>query len=186
MKRPMPWNNDQVDLVSLDDSDNEASDAKKSAETANINISAAEAFVDQLIATKLASLALELKSSEDPLLRSARMYQEYMNHIPIPNLRGSLIPCNSWLALAKSIKELYQQPLHYLTNKLLKQWDQARLETEDHYKPLDAIIHPVKAELTIWLIEEVHRLTASPHHIAKLWLEEQMYHSFIDPIFPQL
>ncbi|GAB2278722.1 hypothetical protein Dimus_013397 [Dionaea muscipula] len=192
MKRPLPWNNDQVDLVSSDDSsssdtDVEASNTKQSVNNdVNISLSAAEAFVDQFLATKLTDQAFELKTSEDPLIRSARMYQEYMKRIPIPNLRGSLIPCNSWMSLGISIKELYRQPLHYLTNKLLKQWDQARFEEEDHHKPLDAIIHPIKAETNIWLIEEVHRLTTSHYHMAKLWLGEEKYHSFIDPIFPQL
>ncbi|KAL2507185.1 Protein RDM1 [Forsythia ovata] len=125
-------------------------------------------------------------TSEDWLLRRAEMYQEYMNQIPIPTLRGSLIPFASWMGLGRSIKQLYGQPLHYLTNVHLKQWDQSRIGAEDEHIPLDTIIHPCKAEASIWLMEEVHRLTTSHHHLAKLWLADPMHHAFIDPIFPQL
>ena len=109
-----------------------------------------------------------------------------MKKVSIPCQRGSVIPCNSWMGLAKSIKELYGQPLHYLTNILLKQWDQARFETGEEFQPLDTIIHSVKAEATIWFIEEVHRRTASYHQISKLWLRDPMYRAFVDPIFPSL
>lgn len=114
------------------------------------------------------------------------MYQEYMKRIPIPTLRGSIIPFSTWMGLGKSIKHLYGQPLHYLTNVLLKQWDQLRLNSEDEHRPLDTIIHPCKAEATVWLIEEVHRCTSSHYHIAKLWLLDPMHHAFVDSIFPQL
>lgn len=109
-----------------------------------------------------------------------------MKKVTIPCQRGSVIPCNSWMGLAKSIKELYGQPLHYLTNILLKQWDQARFETGEEFQPLDTIIHPVKAEATIWFVEEVHRRTASYHQISKLWLRDPIYRAFVDPIFPSL
>ncbi|GAB2294767.1 hypothetical protein Dimus_028961 [Dionaea muscipula] len=69
MKRPLPWNNDQVDLVSsadssLSDTDVKASNIKQSVDNASISLSAAEAFVDQFLATKLADQAFELKTSE--------------------------------------------------------------------------------------------------------------------------
>ncbi|XP_074268468.1 protein RDM1-like [Silene latifolia] len=127
-----------------------------------------------------------MKSTEGSILRRAKMYQEYMNKVPIPNNRGSVILCNSWTGLAKSLKELYGQPLHYLTNVLLKQWDQARFETGDDYQPLDTVVHPLKAESTIWLIEEVHRRTASHHQLSKLWMQDPVYHAFIDPLFPKI
>ncbi|KAG2408525.1 hypothetical protein LR48_Vigan01g198000 [Vigna angularis] len=114
------------------------------------------------------------------------MYQDYMKQIPIPNHRGSVIPFTSWMGLGRSMKQLYGQPLHYLTNILLKQWDQLRIGSEDEYKPLDIIIHPHKAEATIWLIEEIHRQTSSHFRIASLWKEDSMYNGFIDPIFPRL
>lgn len=114
------------------------------------------------------------------------MYQEYMKQIPIPARRGSLIPFSTWMGLGKSLKQLYGQPLHYLTNVQLKQWDQMRINSENEWKPLDTIIHPSKAEANIWLIEEVHRQTSSHHHLAKLWLSDPMHHAFVDSIFPQL
>ncbi|CAL9154815.1 unnamed protein product [Musa hybrid cultivar] len=112
------------------------------------------------------------------------MYQEYMGQIPIPAHRGSIIPFTSWQGLAKSVKLLYEQPLHYLTNILLKQWDQSRVGHDDEYRPLDTIIHPSKAEALIWVTEEVHRLTASHKYLAKLWASDPMYHIYIDPISP--
>ncbi|XP_014508153.1 protein RDM1 [Vigna radiata var. radiata] len=125
-------------------------------------------------------------NSTDVLIRRAEMYQDYMKQIPIPNHRGSVIPFTSWMGLGRSVKQLYGQPLHYLTNILLKQWDQLRIGSEDEYKPLDIIIHPHKAEATIWLIEEIHRQTSSHFHIASLWKEDSMYNGFIDAIFPRL
>lgn len=122
----------------------------------------------------------------DALTRRAAMYQDYMKHIPIPSSRGSLIPFTSWMGLGRSIKQLYGQPLHYLTNILLKQWDQLRIGSEDEYTPLDDIIHPRKAESTIWLMEEIHRQTSSHFHIADLWKKDPMYHGFVDSIFPKL
>lgn len=116
----------------------------------------------------------------------AEMYQEYMKQIPIPTHRGSLVPCTTWMGLGKSIKEFYGQPLHYLTNVELKNWDQMRIGSENEHESLDTIIHPNKAEAAIWLIEEIHRRTSSYHHVAKLWLSDPMYHACIDSIFPHL
>ncbi|KAM5570078.1 protein RDM1-like [Rosa sericea] len=162
MKRSHP-SNDQVDVISSDDSS--SSDAEME------------------VTTEYDSKQL---TSEGALMRRAEMYQEYMKHIPIPTHRGSVIPFTSWMGLGKSIKQLYGQPLHYLTNIQLKQWDQLRIGSEDEYRPLDAIIHPCKAEATIWLIEEVHRNTSSHYHLANLWLSDPMHHAFVDSIFPQL
>ncbi|ESW29102.1 hypothetical protein PHAVU_002G043400 [Phaseolus vulgaris] len=125
-------------------------------------------------------------NSIDALMRRAEMYQDYMKQIPIPSHRGSVIPFTSWMGLGRSMKQLYGQPLHYLTNILLKQWDQLRIGSEDEYKPLDIIIHPHKAEANIWLIEEIHRQTSSHFHIANLWKVDTMYSGFVDPIFPRL
>ncbi|OMO85656.1 Protein RDM1 [Corchorus olitorius] len=113
------------------------------------------------------------------------MYQEYMKQLPIPTLRGSVIPFTTWMGLGRSIKQLYGQPLHYLTNILLKQWDHLRIGSEDEHSSLDIIIHPSKAEATVWLIEELHRRTSSHHHIAKLWQSDPMHRSFIDSIIPE-
>ncbi|XBI02091.1 protein RDM1-like isoform X2 [Triticum dicoccoides] len=120
------------------------------------------------------------------LIRRAEMYQEYMKHIPIPDHCSSLIPSTSWLGLGRSVKQLYEQPLHYLTNILLRQWDQQRVGNDNEHQPLDAIIHPMKAQALIWATEEVHRLTTSSDHLEKLWAKDPMYHAYIDPVFPPL
>ncbi|ESQ47590.1 hypothetical protein EUTSA_v10021679mg [Eutrema salsugineum] len=122
---------------------------------------------------------------EDSLLMRAEMYQDYMKRLPIPTNRGSVIPFRSWVGLSNSIKELYGQPLHYLTNVLLQRWDQSRIGSDSEDQCLDSIIHPSKAEATIWLVEEIHRLTSSHHQIARLWGSDPMYHSFIDSIIPE-
>ncbi|XP_059288847.1 protein RDM1-like [Lycium ferocissimum] len=125
-------------------------------------------------------------NSEDSMIRKARMYQEYMQMIPLPTKRGFVTPFTSWAGLAASIKELYGQPLHYLTNIQMKQWDQKRFGADDEDVPLDTIIHPTKAQASIWLIEDVHRRSTSPYYIARLWLADPMYHAHVDPIFPKL
>ncbi|KAK9288097.1 hypothetical protein L1049_016544 [Liquidambar formosana] len=175
MKRAMPWN-EQVDVISSDDSSSSDGDVEVGAGSGGKQ-STNNMTIDQP--------AKEI-ISEGVVIRRAEMYQEYMKQIPIPSHHGSVIPFTSWMGLSKSIKQFYGQPLHYLTNILLKQWDQLRVGAEDEYRPLDTIIHPSKAEATIWLIEEVHRCTTSPHHIAKLWLSDPMHHGFVDPIFPKL
>ncbi|KAH9764886.1 protein RDM1 [Citrus sinensis] len=164
----MPWG-DQVDVISSDDSasDGDADNGLDGRQSSN------DMTIDQ--PTK------EL-TSEGSLFRRAEMYQEYMKQLPIPTQRSSIIPFTSWVGLGNSIKQLYEQPLHYLTNIHLKQWDQLRFGTEDEHKPLDSIVHPCKAEATVWLIEEVHRLTSCHHHLAKLWLSDPMHYVFIDSI----
>ncbi|XP_076960437.1 protein RDM1-like [Bidens hawaiensis] len=124
--------------------------------------------------------------SQDLLIRSAKMYQEYMNEIPIPAQRGSVISFTSWSNLAKSMKQMYRQPLHYLTNVRVREWDQMRSDAAGGDEPLDTVIHPCKAETNIWLMEEVHRLTTSHQFLANLWSADPMYNAFIDSVFPQL
>lgn len=175
MKRAFPWD-EQVDVISSDDS----SSSDMEMET---NI---ESDSKQLTNNTTSDQPAKERTSEGALARRAEMYQEYMKQIPIPAHRGSVIPFTSWMGLGKSIKQLYGQPLHYLTNILLKQWDQLRMGSEEEYRPLDTIIHPCKAEATIWLMEEVHRHTSSHYHIANLWLSDPMHHAFVDSIFPQL
>ncbi|CAN1280014.1 Protein RDM1 [Linum perenne] len=120
------------------------------------------------------------------ITKNAEMYQEYMKELAIPLLRGSVIPCSSWMELGRSMKLLYGQPLHYITNLLLKRWDELRAGTEDQHQPLDFIMHPSKAETTIWLVEEIHRKTTSPHYLAKLWLSDPMHRCFMDSLVPNL
>ncbi|CAH2053007.1 unnamed protein product, partial [Thlaspi arvense] len=122
---------------------------------------------------------------EGSLLIRAEIYQNYMKRFPIPTNRGSLIPFTSWVGLSISIKQLYHQPLHYLTNVLLQRWDQSRFGSDSEDQSLDLIVHPSKAEATIWLVEEIHRTTSSHLQIAHLWGSDPMYHSLIDPITPQ-
>ncbi|WOK98501.1 protein RDM1 isoform X2 [Canna indica] len=168
MKRAAPWEK-SLTMSSDDSSDSDSED-------------------DGVERRKISTKDGEPKSSKDHILegalvRKAEMYQDYMGRIPIPSQRASVVPCTSWQGLGKSVKQLYGQPLHYLTNILLKQWDQTRVGHYDEYKPLDAVIHPSKAEALIWVTEEVHRLTASHYYIAKLWASDPMYHMHIDPIF---
>ncbi|XP_020230147.1 protein RDM1 isoform X1 [Cajanus cajan] len=162
MKRPFSWDN-QIDVSSSSNSSNTFRPNPPTIPKAPIHI-----------------------TSQDAFIKRAEMYQDYMKQIPIPSHRGSVIPFTSWMGLGRSIKQLYGQPLHYLTNILLKQWDQLRIGSEDEYKPLDNMIHPCKAEATIWLVEEIHRQTSSPFHIASLWQVDPMYNGFIDSIFPTL
>ncbi|PON80009.1 Protein RDM [Parasponia andersonii] len=171
MKRPIPWS-DQLDV----DVDVISSDESSSPSDSEIDISTFQAPAPKEITT----------SEAGSLIKRAEMYQEYMKQIPIPAHRGSVIPFTTWMGLGNSIKQLYGQPLHFLTNVQLKQWDRLRIDSEDEDKPLDTIIHPCKAEATIWLLEEVHRRTASHYHVAKLWESDPMHHAFVDSIFPQL
>ncbi|KAL1826491.1 hypothetical protein ACET3Z_004903 [Daucus carota] len=118
---------------------------------------------------------------EGTVVKRAEMYQEYMKQLPIPINRPSVLPCTTWQGLAKSIKQFYGQPLHYLTNICLKKWDQLRIGSEDEHQPLHTIIHPSKAEISIWCMEEVHRRTTSNHKLSKLWLADPTHNAYIDP-----
>ncbi|XP_057485732.1 protein RDM1-like [Actinidia eriantha] len=171
MKRPIPWN-DQVDVTLSAESGSDGDDDESASQPANNNDTIDESAKE--------------KSPEEVVIRRAEMYQDYMKQVPIPTHRGSVIPFTSWTGLAKSVKQLYGQPLHYLTNILINQWDKMRIGCENEDTPLDTIIYPCKAEASIWLIEEVHRRTTSHHHLAKLWLSDPMPHAFIDPILPNL
>ncbi|KAF5738654.1 hypothetical protein HS088_TW13G01555 [Tripterygium wilfordii] len=179
MERTMPWN-EKVDVISSDES---------SSPDEGVEVNGG--FVGQLATDMTIDEAPKATANEDllrdtvSLIRRATMYQEYMKQLPIPVQRGSVIPFSSWVELGKSIKQLYGQPLHYLTNILLKQWDQLRSGAEDEHKPLDIVIHPCKAEATIWLVEEIHRHTSSHDRIAKMWLSDPRSHAFIDSIFPE-
>ncbi|XP_030543456.1 protein RDM1 [Rhodamnia argentea] len=175
MKRAKPWS-DQVDVISSDgssslDSEMEATDESRG---------------------KFPAIAVPVErnfegaTSEGDLIKRAEMYQQYMNQISVPTGRGSVIPFTTWMGLGKSVKQLYGQPLHYLTNALLKQWDQERIGSGAEDVPLDMIIHPAKAEAMIWLVEEIHRRTSSHYYIAKLWKSDPLYHTFVDSVFPEL
>jgi hypothetical protein len=207
MKRAMQWD-EQIDVISSDDSSSSSSsdsdmdisngsdrkqlvnDGCDGKQPVNDESDSKQPGIDECDGKEPNIMTLNQPAKEilpeDALIRRAEMYQEYMKHIAIPTHRGSVIPFTTWMGLGKSIKQLYGQPLHYLTNILLKQWDQLRIGSENEHKPLDTLIHPCKAEATIWLIEEVHRRTSSHLHLAKLWLFDPMHHTFVDSIFPQL
>ncbi|XP_019423458.1 PREDICTED: protein RDM1-like [Lupinus angustifolius] len=164
MKRSFPWEDEENDYDSSDsDSDSDSSTA-----------------------TNHIPLPPLLINSQDVLIKRAEMYQDYMKQIPIPSHRGSIIPFTSWMGLGRSIKQLYGQPLHYLTNILLNQWDQLRIGSSHEYTPLDDIVHPCKAEATIWLMEEIHRQTSSHVQIAQHWKRDPMYNAFVDSNIPTL
>ncbi|KAJ6318636.1 hypothetical protein OIU76_014065 [Salix suchowensis] len=175
MKRTIPWT-DSVDVISSDESSSSDSGIELNDGIGGQRLSS-YVTIDQPI---------KEMTSGDLLIRRAEMYQDYMKHIPIPAQRGSAIPFSSWVGLGKSVKQLYRQPLHYLTNILLYKWDQQRIGSDDEYTPLDTMMHPCKAEATIWLVEEVHRRTSSHYHVAKIWQSDPMHHAFVDSIFPQL
>lgn len=122
--------------------------------------------------------------AENGVFRSAQAYQDYMMQLPIPTKRGAIIPFTSWSGFGDSTKQLYNQPLHYLTNVYLKQLDRNMIGADDANKRLDTIIHPAKAEVFLWMTEQTHRLTTSPHQLATLWQNNPMYKADIDACAP--
>ncbi|XP_078430927.1 RNA-DIRECTED DNA METHYLATION 1 [Wolffia australiana] len=118
------------------------------------------------------------------LTKRAEMYQEFMSQITIPRRRGSIIPFTSWQGLGNSMKQLHGQPLHYMTNLQLRQWDEQRLGAENSER-LDLVFHPAKAEALVWASEEVHRLTCNPSELARVWASDSMHYSLVDSIIPE-
>uniref|UniRef100_A0A2C9USF0 Uncharacterized protein n=2 Tax=Manihot esculenta TaxID=3983 RepID=A0A2C9USF0_MANES len=116
----------------------------------------------------------------------AEKYQQLMKHIPIPTSASigtvTEISFISWQGLANSIKQRHEQPLHYLTHKLLREWDESRIGSNDENKALEDIIDPAKAEATIWVVEQFHRQFSSPQHLTKLWLSDPLHQDFVDSI----
>ncbi|ONI24348.1 hypothetical protein PRUPE_2G235500 [Prunus persica] len=124
------------------------------------------------------------EGSKKVVLKIAKHYQEQMKHIPIPKNRRKDAVFVTWWALANSMKQFYGQPLHYMTQVLVKQWDESRIGSVEEEKPMDNIIHPRRAESTIWDVEQVHRQCTSHIHLAKLWLSDPDYYSFVDEVIP--
>ncbi|BBG97969.1 RNA-DIRECTED DNA METHYLATION 1 [Prunus dulcis] len=122
--------------------------------------------------------------SAEVVLKIAKHYQEQMKHIPIPKNRRKDAVFVTWWALANSMKQFYGQPLHYMTQVLVKQWDESRIGSAEEEKPMDNIIHPRRAESTIWDVEQVHRQCTSHIHLAKLWLSDPDYYAFVDEVIP--
>ncbi|XP_022764270.1 protein RDM1-like [Durio zibethinus] len=107
--------------------------------------------------------------------------------VPVALETSPELPFITWQKLAESMKQKYEQPLHYLTHMLLKQWDQSRASTTKNelIKPISNVIHPSKAEATVWVVEEFNRQFASHHYLAELWLSDPNYHDFVDTITPK-
>ncbi|XVE99564.1 hypothetical protein REPUB_Repub03eG0210000 [Reevesia pubescens] len=127
---------------------------------------------------------------ENEVIKEAKNYQECMKQLPVPvSLESSsVLPFITWQKLAESMKQKYEQPLHYLTHVLLKQWDESRARSNNNelMKPIGNVIHPSKAEATIWVVEEFNRQFASHHYLAKLWLSDPNYHDFVDNQFANM
>ncbi|GAB4827466.1 hypothetical protein Ancab_034350 [Ancistrocladus abbreviatus] len=114
------------------------------------------------------------EEAPEELVYRAKIYQQHMKRILLPKPSGFAAKYNTWVELAMSIEEFYKQPLHYLTFVLLKQWDELR----DGKEPLHKISNVIEAEATVWLIEDVHRLTTTPEYLARLWLSDPQHHDF--------
>ncbi|MBA0870815.1 hypothetical protein Goshw_017543, partial [Gossypium schwendimanii] len=93
----------------------------------------------------------------------------------------------TWEKLGESMKQKYEQPLHYLTQILLKQWDESsgnginnnNIEVMILKKqPIGNVIDPHTAEATVRVIENFNKQFVSHHYISKIWLSDPNYHHF--------
>ncbi|KAK6933185.1 Protein RDM1, plant [Dillenia turbinata] len=100
---------------------------------------------------------IEIQDEPDAFIKQAKIYQQKMKSIPIPTSREYEIFFETWQDLAQAMKSLYGQPLHYLTNVLLKQWDLSRIEIKGKKLSMDEIFDEREAEDLVWLVEEIHR-----------------------------
>lgn len=123
------------------------------------------------------------EKTEEVLQKFATIYQDYMKKIELPNNSQLLLPFTTWQGLGITLKQLYGQPLHYLTNVELHKWDNLRTGTGYEHIPLDRLIHPFVAEALIRQLENMHRLITPPSYLLKLWLANPIYSQFIDPIW---
>ncbi|TYH00358.1 hypothetical protein ES288_A10G269600v1 [Gossypium darwinii] len=102
------------------------------------------------------------KEPENEVIKEAKKYQEYMKKFPVPepiSVSVSLEPSSfvTWEKLGESMKQKYEQPLHYLTQILLKQWDESSGNGINNNnievmimkkKPIGNVIDPCTAEET--------------------------------------
>ncbi|KAG8481028.1 hypothetical protein CXB51_025789 [Gossypium anomalum] len=97
----------------------------------------------------------------------------------------------TWEKLGESMKQKYKQPLHYLTQILLKQWVESsgnginnnNIEVMIIKKqPIGNVIDPRTAKATVWVIKIFNRQFVSHHYIAKIWLSDTNYHHFVDDL----
>jgi len=126
----------------------------------------------------------EIKMIAEALLELAKEYQEKMEKKSIPRHGSKEMVVVSWKGLAKTLKTLYGQPLHYLTQKLCKEWDKSRFGSDNEEKPLNAMFSWREAEDTVWRVEAVHRLCTSPVHLAVLWLDDPEYLLIANEVIP--
>ncbi|KAF7822294.1 protein RDM1-like [Senna tora] len=129
---------------------------------------------DEDVQVSIPTTAMPPNFDSETVVELAREYQKHMKKITIVN----------WQGLAKTLKDLYGQPLHYLTHMLCKQWDKSRFGSEDAEKPLDTIFNVTKAEAIIWEVEAIHRLSTSHLHLANLWLHDPQFYDFVHDVLP--
>ncbi|MFQ6652958.1 hypothetical protein Gotur_024593 [Gossypium turneri] len=136
------------------------------------------------------------KEPENEVIKEAKKYQEYMKKFPVPEPISVSVSLETssfitWEKLGESMKQKYEQPLHYLTQILLKQWDESsgnginnnNIEVMIMKKqPIGNVIDPRTAEATVWVIENFNRQFVSHHYLAKIWLSDPNYHHFVDDL----
>ncbi|KAK2651665.1 hypothetical protein Ddye_011521 [Dipteronia dyeriana] len=111
----------------------------------------------------------------DPVIKIAKQYQEKMEKIPIPSAHDQApIPFTTWQELENSMSQIYGQPLHYATHRILEDWESLRVS--------DSISPPKNVVAVIWGIEDIHRRCISHLELAMLWLSDPTYHAIVDPI----
>ncbi|CAN1333992.1 Protein RDM1 [Linum perenne] len=79
-------------------------------------------------------------------------------------------------AVGRRLKQKYEQPLHYLTQKLLKQWDEWKPTTPaNEMTSFEGMMLPYDAEAVVLGIEQVHRKFTCPEFLAKCWAHDPLY-----------
>ncbi|MBA0571326.1 hypothetical protein Golob_004905, partial [Gossypium lobatum] len=103
------------------------------------------------------------KEPENEVIKEAKKYQEYMKKFAVPEPISVSVSLETssfitWEKLGESMKQKYEQPLHYLTQILLKQWDESsgnginnnNIEVMIMKKqPIGNVIDPRTAEATM-------------------------------------
>ncbi|KAK7374840.1 hypothetical protein VNO80_08283 [Phaseolus coccineus] len=139
---------------------------------------------NKTLSTHQHATSFKSKQTLDPeaLLELAKEYQTKMENKDIPRDGVKEMMVVNWKGLAKTLKTLYGQPLHYLTQKLCNEWDKSRFGSDNEEKPLSAIFSWREAVDTIWRVEAVHRLCTSPVHLAVLWLDDPEYRVIVNEV----
>ncbi|KAK5833099.1 hypothetical protein PVK06_016911 [Gossypium arboreum] len=101
-----------------------------------------------------------------------------MKKFPIPELISvsvSLKPTSfiTWEKLGESMKQKYEQPLHYLTQLLLKQWDESSGNSINNNnvevmvmkkQPIGNVIDPRTVEGIVRVIKNFNRQFVAHHY----------------------